>query len=230
MNMKRKRHLSDKDQSFRRSKKQKCQQTEVKQEDQSIQYQYVQDVIITSIEGSPTFIRAYSIEMDKETQNLGESFQNYKSQPPRQIISQLFDEEEQHISVGSLDPIDFSDTPAPSFVPSHSQTPDYLTPTLLLLIFNITLPTLDLYKDISMLIRLSSYPQYWAWGVFLFLGIFLNFLFTCLAWWRLEPRQKKSWTWILLLLQVKQARDRIIPPDSCPCRCGPRPGQSGCWC
>ena len=121
-----------------------------------------------------------------------------------------------------MGPIDFNGTPVPSYVPSPSHTPDYLTPTLLLLLLNITLPTLDLYKDITMLIRLSSYPQYWAWGIFLFAGVFLNFMFTCLAWWRLEPRQKKSWTWILLLLQVKQSRDRMIPPDSCPLQVWPQ--------
>ena len=102
-----------------------------------------------------------------------------------------------------MGPIDFNGTPVPSSVPSTSHTPDYLTPTLLLLLLNITLPTLDLYNDITMLRWLYFSPQYWTWGIFLFAGVFLNFLFTCWAWWRLEPRQQKSWTWILLLLQVK---------------------------
>ena len=107
-------------------------------------------------------------------------------------------------------------TPAPSSATSSSHTPDYLTPTLLLLIFNITLPSLDLYNDLTMLIWLYSYPQYLAWGIFLFTGVFLNFLFTCLVWWRIEPRQKKPWTWILLLLQVQEeGQDASFRPDSC---------------
>ena len=88
--------------------------------------------------------------------------------------------------------------------PSLSLTPDLLTPTLLLLLFNISQPTLDLYRDLDMLFRLSFYPAHWGLGLFLFSGICLNFLFTCWAWWRLEPRDRKNWTWILLLLQVQQ--------------------------
>ena len=88
--------------------------------------------------------------------------------------------------------------------PSISLTPDLLTPTLLLLLVNICQPTLDLYRDLDMLFRLSFYPAHWGLGFYLFSGICLNFLFTCWAWWRLEPREKKSWTWVLLLLQVQQ--------------------------
>ena len=88
--------------------------------------------------------------------------------------------------------------------PSLSLTPDLLTPTLLLLLVNICQPTLDLYRDLDMLFRLSFYPAHWGLGFYLFSGICLNFLFTCWAWWRLEPREKKGWTWVLLLLQVQQ--------------------------
>ena len=91
---------------------------------------------------------------------------------------------------------------SPSPTPSLGAFPDYLSPTLLLIIFSITLPTLDLYRDFTMLIWLFSHPKYLTSAIYLSAGVFLNFLFTCWAWWRLEPRKWKRWTWLLLLLQV----------------------------
>ena len=85
---------------------------------------------------------------------------------------------------------------------SHGACPDYLSPTILLIIFNITLPTMDLYRDFTMLMWLYSHPNYLTWAICLSSGVFLNFLFTCWAWWRLEPKTWKRWTWLLLLLQV----------------------------
>ena len=87
--------------------------------------------------------------------------------------------------------------------------PDYLSPILILIIFNIGLPTTDVLRDLSMLIRLSYYPQHWSWGIYLFAGVLMNFLFTCWAWWRLDARLQKRWTWILLLLQVSVHLDTV---------------------
>ena len=206
MNMKRKRDLFEEDQTLKRKKKQKCQhfQTEVKRDDETIKDSHIQHGMTPSIQDSQTVIVVSSIEMDKETPNLHQTAEHFKIKAPRQIDQplELYSEEEHH-NVGSLEPMDISDTLAPSSAPHPIETPDYLTPTLLLLIFNITLPTLDLYNDITMLRWLYFSPQYLAWGIFLFAGVFLNFLFTSLAWWRLEPRQNKSWTWVLLLLQVQ---------------------------
>ena len=82
------------------------------------------------------------------------------------------------------------------------QIPDYLTPTVILIIFNIILPTVDVYRDLRMMFTLYSFPQYWRWGLFLFSGVAINFVFTCLAWWRLESAQSKRWSWLVLLLQL----------------------------
>ena len=38
--------------------------------------------------------------------------------------------------------------------------------------------------------------------LFLLLGLFINFFFISLAWWRLESAADKRWSWLLLLLQV----------------------------
>ena len=150
------------------------------------------------VENSEALNNISSDKNYRDTQGLNETIQDSQT-------LELFVEGGEH-SVGSYGPASPPGPPALSSATSSSQTPDYLTPTLLLLIFNITLPTLDLYKDFTMLMRLSFYPQYWAWEIFLFAGVFFNFLFTCWAWWRLEPKQTKSWTWILLLLQVKLER------------------------
>ena len=78
--------------------------------------------------------------------------------------------------------------------------PDLMTPILKTLILNIGLPTLDIYLDMRF-VRLL-FPEYWGCGLVVVGGILTNFLFTALAWWRLEPRHHKSCTWILLLLQI----------------------------
>ena len=82
--------------------------------------------------------------------------------------------------------------------------PDYLTPTLILVGINIILPSLDLYRDISMMTRLfnTDYYEYSWWIGFLFLCLLINFFFTSLAWWRLETAGDKRWSWLLLLLQI----------------------------
>ena len=77
---------------------------------------------------------------------------------------------------------------------------DLLTPILKTLILNIVLPTLDVYLDVRFVHLL--FPEYWGCGLLVVGGILANFLFTALAWWRLEPRHLKSCTWLLLLLQV----------------------------
>lgn len=77
---------------------------------------------------------------------------------------------------------------------------DVVTPALKLLIFNILMPCLDIYFDSSLILRL--YPQYWGCILVIVSGLLLHFTFTCLAWWRLEPRVQKRWSWIFLLLQI----------------------------
>ena len=238
--MKRKRDLHDKDPNLSSKKKQKCHhfKLDLDKKGEFKRGPTIEDVIVTSMKDPQTVNNGWSIEMDDETPSLNETAEDSK---PKTVIQQRLFGEEESDGGGSLGPSSLPGTyphadtemdnrvdplnpgtPAPSTTPSPSQTPDYLTPTLLLLIFNITLPTFDLYKDITLLIRLSSDPHYWAWGIFLFAGIFLNFLFTCLAWWRLEPSQKKPWTWILLLLQVQ---DKILPPGLILLPAGVAPGQ-----
>ena len=122
---------------------------------------------------------------------------------------------------GTVDTCPSSDSiPCPtrdnfSITPENiSPPPDYLSPILILIIFNIGLPTTDVLRDLTMLIRLSSYPQHMSWGIYLFAGVLLNFLFTCWAWWRLDARLHKRWTWILLLLQVSvQATIAVLKLD-----------------
>ena len=194
--MKRKLDLLDVDQNERRQKKQKCQelQLELKREGEFERRSSNHDAIMIYVENSQALNNNSSDENDQGTNRVSETNQDCQT-------LEIFGEGEGQ-SVGSYGPAS-----PPALSSATSSTPDYLTPTLLLLIFNITLPTFDLYKDLTMLMRLSFYPQYWAWEIFLFAGVFLNFLFTCWAWWRLEPRQNKSWTWILLLLQVKLERN-----------------------
>ena len=77
---------------------------------------------------------------------------------------------------------------------------DIVTPALKLLIFNILMPCIDIYFDSSLIIRL--YPHFWGCILVIVSGFLLHFIFTCFAWWRLEPIAQKKWSWIFLLLQI----------------------------
>ena len=79
--------------------------------------------------------------------------------------------------------------------------PDAITPSMMLIIFNIILPTVDIFFDAALIQKLLL-NDFLVSGVFVSLGIFTNFLFTSLAWWRLEPAKQKNWSWIFLALQL----------------------------
>ena len=78
---------------------------------------------------------------------------------------------------------------------------DSVTPSIKLFMFNIVLPTMDIFLDISMIQKLFT-NGYWGCGTLVVSGIITNSIFTSLAWWRLEPRDQKKWSWIFLLLQL----------------------------
>ena len=202
MNMKQKRDFYCEDHCLKKQKCQShCDSLEVKADCESIQiydlaYEDMETAVIVT--KKPDDIDC--CDMDIVGMKAGEVILDNTPKTP--VLNEqslgIIDEEEDPdaVSIGLTTIM----TPEPSI----SLTPDLLTPTLLLLLVNICQPTLDLYRDLDMLFRLSFYPAHWGLGFYLFSGICLNFLFTCWAWWRLEPREKKSWTWVLLLLQVQQ--------------------------
>ena len=77
---------------------------------------------------------------------------------------------------------------------------DILTPALSLLILNITMPCVDFYFDASLIQILFS--NNWGCLFTLVCALAANFLFTSFAWWRIEPKSQKAWTWIFLILQI----------------------------
>ena len=79
--------------------------------------------------------------------------------------------------------------------------PDLITPSMILIIFNVILPTVDIFLDTALVQKLFL-NGYWGCGVFVTSGILTNFLFSSLAWWRMEPAEQKKWSWIFLLLQL----------------------------
>ena len=78
---------------------------------------------------------------------------------------------------------------------------DSVTPSIKLFMFNIVLPTMDIILDITMIQKLFT-NGFWGCGTLVVTGIITNSIFTSLAWWRLEPRDQKKWSWIFLLLQL----------------------------
>ena len=89
--------------------------------------------------------------------------------------------------------------PAEPTVEEEKQT-DVVTSSLSLLLFNITMPSLDIYNDVSLLE--SLHKRHWNCFSVIVAALSFNFVFTCIAWWRIEPRFQKTWSWIFLLLQI----------------------------
>ena len=79
--------------------------------------------------------------------------------------------------------------------------PDAITPSIMLIVFNVILPTIDIFLDTALVKKLFL-NEYWFAGLIVTSGILTNFLFTSLAWWRLESSQQKKWSWIFLLFQL----------------------------
>ena len=77
---------------------------------------------------------------------------------------------------------------------------DFVTPVLKLLAFNIILPFIDIFFDFRLIHKL--HPQHVGCLLVILSGLILHFIFTCFAWWRLEPRAQKKWSWIFLILQI----------------------------
>ena len=78
---------------------------------------------------------------------------------------------------------------------------DSVTPSIKLFVFNIVLPTIDIFLDIVLIPKLFK-NGFWGSGTIVIAGIVTSFIFTCLAWWRMESRKQKKWSWIFLLLQL----------------------------
>ena len=78
---------------------------------------------------------------------------------------------------------------------------DSVTPSIKLFVFNIVLPTVDIFLDITLILKLFK-NGFWGSGTIIVTGIVTNFIFTSLAWWRMESPNQKKWSWIFLLLQL----------------------------
>ena len=78
---------------------------------------------------------------------------------------------------------------------------DSVTPSIKLFVFNIVLPTVDIFLDITLILKLFE-NGFWGSGTIVVTGIVTNFIFTSLAWWRMESANQKKWSWIFLLLQL----------------------------
>ena len=98
--------------------------------------------------------------------------------------------------------IDLEEGSTPMQVEEPGLVEDVVTPVLKLLIFNLVLPCIDIYLDVRLILSLRLHPQYFGCLLVIVVGLLLHFIFTCFAWWRLEPRAQKNWSWIFLILQI----------------------------
>ena len=116
---------------------------------------------------------------------------------------------------------DLEEGSTPMEVEEPGLVEDVVTPVLKLLIFNLVLPCIDIYLDVRLILSLRLHPQYFGCLLVIVVGLLLHFIFTCFAWWRLEPRAQKNWSWIFLILQIWpqmkaiQVRQNLIILDWC---------------
>ena len=123
----------------------------------------------------------------------------HKQESEESFHEEMNNEEEQTI-------VEIVDEPEPTstdedVVKEDVLYPDAITPSIKLVLFNIIFPTADIFFDI-VLVQKLFHNGYLGSGVLVFTGIFTNFLFTSLAWWRLEAAKQKKWSWIFLALQL----------------------------
>ena len=123
----------------------------------------------------------------------------HKQESEESFHEEMNNEEEQTI-------VEIVDEPEPTstdedLVKEDVLYPDAITPSIKLVLFNIIFPTADIFLDIALVHKLF-HNGYLGSGVLVFTGIFTNFLFTSLAWWRLEAAKQKKWSWIFLALQL----------------------------
>ena len=88
-------------------------------------------------------------------------------------------------------------TPIEIVVADEVLLPDAITPSIKLIVFNV----IDIFLDTALVQKLFL-NGYWGCATFVTAGILTNFLFTSLAWWRMESADQKRWSWIFLALQL----------------------------
>ena len=68
------------------------------------------------------------------------------------------------------------------------------------IVFDVVLPTLDVYSDLSLIIGWLV-GGHWKYAISMSIPVLLQFLFTIQKWVRLEKSKSKKLSWLLLLLQ-----------------------------
>ena len=122
----------------------------------------------------------------------------------QEILQEQESEESEDIrEAGTNDEVAVEAEIAPSEVIAEDEVlfPDAITPSIMLIIFNIILPTTDILLDTALVQKLMV-NDHWGAAVFVTAGILTNFVFTSLAWWRMELAHQKKWSWIFLALQL----------------------------
>jgi hypothetical protein len=69
-----------------------------------------------------------------------------------------------------------------------------------MLFFDVVLPTLDVYSDLSLVVPwyLDGHPKY---ALMMTIPPLLNLGFTSYKWWSSEKSSEKKWSWLLVILQ-----------------------------
>ena len=85
-----------------------------------------------------------------------------------------------------------------NFIGYHSSAIKRVLPSFL---FNVLLPTLDVYSDLSLIIPWFL-ANHWKYALSMTLPLVLQFASTIYKWFQFECPKQKRWTWILLFLQL----------------------------
>ena len=65
-------------------------------------------------------------------------------------------------------------------------------------VLSVFLPTYDSYMDLY-ISGVAILNGHYKWGCAMLAPVLLNLAFTTHAWWRMDSKSEKKWTWLLLL-------------------------------
>ena len=70
-------------------------------------------------------------------------------------------------------------------------------------LFDVILPTLDVYGDASLIIP-WLYRGHYKYAGLMTIPMILNYTFTVYKWWTIEKPSNRKWSWVLVVLQLWQ--------------------------
>jgi len=79
----------------------------------------------------------------------------------------------------------------------QDKSTDIIKQSVTVLLLNIVLPTIDIYSDLYLIVKLL-YNGHPVWSVLLLVPFLLNYFLTWFLWWRIDKTKHTSWVYVAL--------------------------------